>query len=109
MSRLSRLLGKPKEYDICGEKYMLKPLNVNESMDLMFDVDVKDTKKAAKANFEMVKRMLKKSIEGVTDDEINDLPLGAYMDLVNAYMDLHNFKVDEKTVKEVMKHQADKK
>jgi len=86
MSRLSKLLGKPKEYEIEGEKFVFKPLTV-ENIDLIMDLE-SDTKRAS-AMKQIIKLTLKEACPEATDEEIKKVALGHFKQLTEAIMEVN--------------------
>jgi len=86
MGTLSKFLGSPKEIEIGGEKITINPLKV------------KDMKLFAKSNpnaeetQEMGKQIIKLSIEGTTDEEVDGLSMEVFIKIMDEINKLNGFK-----------------
>jgi len=81
MSRLNKLLAKPEEFDIGGEKFSFEPLTVNE-MDLIIGLEDANLKVRSKALRDVIDLTLKKSVPDATKEEIGNISL-VHMKLIN--------------------------
>jgi DNA primase catalytic subunit len=86
MSRLSNLIGKPKKVKIGDEEFELKPLTVRD-MNLM--ADLADDSKRTNALKQLITKTLKQSIEGVTDEEVNNISMEYFEDLMLAVLEVN--------------------
>jgi len=86
MGVLSKFLGGPKEIEVEGEKIMIHPLKV------------KDMEKFAKQNpteeeiKTLGKDMIKLSIPDATDEEIDGMTMGAFVQIMDEINKLNGFK-----------------
>lgn len=83
---VSQFLGKPKEYDILGQRVVLEPLK-GKDLDLL--VGMKEGKEA-----EGIKRLITKSF-GITDEEFDELPLSFVNKAAEAVMDVNGLSKKE--------------
>jgi len=86
MSRLERLLGKPKEFEIGGEKLMIHPLTLGH-IDLMMNAG--NEEKQASAIKEILTITLKKSVPEATDEEIENLGMEHFETLFSAIAEVN--------------------
>ncbi len=97
MSNLSKLARKPQEVKISGVKLTIQPLG-------MSDMDMFEKGSDEMTNEEtvkLVKELIKKSVVGSTEEEINNLSMEYMLELQEAIMKINN--VDEDKVKEKRK------
>ena len=87
MSRIERLLAKPKEYDIGGELITFYPMNIK---DLPLIVKMSDETKKAEAIGEMIRKSLKRSVPDITEEEIDNLPFEYLQKVIQAIMEVNN-------------------
>ena len=95
MSQLAKLAGKEKEIEIDGIKIKIKPLSVS---DLVF-FEKESTKKentTSEEDLRLVKDIIKKSIEGVTDEEVGNLNMEQILKLQEVIMGINNIKTKPK-------------
>lgn len=86
MSRLSKLAGKPKEYEIEGEKFTFKPLKV-DNLDLVMDLQSED--KRASSMTQIIKLTLKDAVPDSTDVEIDNIAIQYFKVLSDAILDVN--------------------
>lgn len=70
MSKLSKLFGKPQEFEIGGEMFTIHPFTLSD-MDLI--MELQDDAKRLPATKKLVIKMIKQSVPDATEDEINRL------------------------------------
>lgn len=86
MGALDKFMGSPKEITVDGVLISIKPLKV------------KDMAKITKQNptpeesLEIAKNILKLSIEGVTDENIEELPLDKYVKIIGEINKFNGFE-----------------
>ncbi len=97
MSRLERLFGKPKEYDIGGEKFLLKPMRV-KNLDLIVKISDKDQQ--TEAMKQLISIALKDSVHDATDEEINNVSFEYIKPLMDAIINVNGLEdlIDKKKV-----------
>lgn len=93
MGKLERFLGKPKKVMIGGEELELKPLTVR---DLDVVMKLGDEKTRAEVMPELIRRTLKRSFVDATDEEIDNMGLEYFNDLVNGILEVNNLQGDKK-------------
>jgi len=99
MSKLSKLMGKSRFITIEGEQIELKPLNIDEVNDISeFASKNPDNKQILKY---AVKKVLKKSIEDATDEEIENLDPKYYAQLIPVILDI--IGIEKKKVESIQK------
>lgn len=94
MSRLSEFLGKPKEITIDGKKLLIHPLKAKH-LDLFMKEDINDEEKA-KASKKIVKLSLLPSISDITDEEINNMDMKVFNEVLFAAIEVNGMKEDER-------------
>lgn len=80
---VSQFVGKPKEYEISGQKVMLEPLT-GKDVDLL--MGIKEGHEV-----EGVKALVKKSFE-LSEEEFGQLPLSFLNQAVEAILDVNGLK-----------------
>jgi hypothetical protein len=93
MSRLSRLLGKPKECKVGGEVLMIYPLGM-EDIDLVMQMEKED--KRPEAFRKIIIKTLKKAVPDATDAEINQLSFSYFKDITSAIMEVNGLSESDK-------------
>lgn len=91
MSRLSKLLGKPKEIEINGEVFTFKPLTVKD-IDLMMDLE--SEAKRANAMQKIITKTLKEACPEATEEEIAGVAVTHLEALTNAIMEVNGLIKD---------------
>lgn len=86
MGELSKFLGKPKEIEIKGEKITIYPLKVKDMQ--LFSKQEPTEEEIAN----MGKSIIKLSIKDVTDEEIDDLDMEVFVQLMEEINKLNGFK-----------------
>ena len=94
MSKLNKLLGKPQEFIIGGEKFELHPLKMID-LPLLMLMNDSDPQKQAKALQDLVKKTLKMSVPDATDDEIDNIGINHFQQLSEAIMVVNGFDKEE--------------
>lgn len=90
MSKLSKLLGKSKVFNIGGIDLEIRPLTIDE-LDL-FNIDENaSAKEQMKNTKELVKYVLKKSVPDATDDELNNIGTEYIEPIMNAILEVNGF------------------
>ena len=89
MGSLNKFLSEPKEIEIQGEKITIHPLKVKD-MGLFSNQNASDEEK-----MKMSSKMLQLSISDTTEDEINNLPVEIFTQLMEEVNKLNGF-TDEK-------------
>jgi len=95
MSRIERLLAKPKEIELGGEKFQIKPLTVKD-MPLIMKLGKDETQ--GEAMNELVKKVLKEAEPNATDEELDNISMEHLQALMEAIMEVNNLKVDSVNV-----------
>ena len=85
MGSLSKFLGKPKEIEINGEKLTIHPLKVKDMSLFKQDASEEEMK-------EIGKKILKLSIQDTTEEEIDELDMNTYMQIMDEVNKLNGFK-----------------
>jgi len=91
MSMLEELRGKGKVFKSGSVEFEIQQLSVDELAEFVSIQEKKDLKKAIKY---LIETSLKKSVEGVTDEEINNLDTGVVMELITFLMKLNGMEGD---------------
>ena len=86
MSKISKLLGKPKDIELEGETYTFKPLTV-DNIDLIMDLE--NESKRAEAMKKIVKITLKDAVPDASEEEINGVAISHFQKLTEAIMDVN--------------------
>ena len=86
MGALSKFLGEPKEIEVKGEKIILHPLKVKDMQ--LFSKQNPTEKEIA----DMGKQILKLSIPDATDEEIENLEMEAFVQIMDEINKLNGFK-----------------
>lgn len=100
MSRLSKLLGKKKEYDIGGEVIELSPLGI-ECLDLFLGLEKEETRIE---NLKIIMtKTLKTAVPDATEEELNQISVSHFKTLLEAILDVNGMgkeaiDVDKKPV-----------
>ena len=103
MSRLEKLLAKPKQIEIGGEEFDIYPLTV-ENLDIIFDMEKDD--KRAEAMGKLIKLTLKKAVPDATEEEINNISMEFLEPLINAIIEVNGLSDDKASaIKEKLAHQ----
>ena len=95
MSQLAKLAGKEKEIEIDGITIKIKPLSVSDLV-LFEKESTKKKNTTSEEDLRLVKDIIKKSIEGVTDEEVGNLNMGQILKLQEAIMGINNIKTTPK-------------
>lgn len=93
MSKLSKLLGKPMDFDIGGETFTIKPLTV-KNLDLLMDLD--NEAKKSNAMKQIVEITLRASVPDATDEEINGVAMGHFEELTKAILKVNGLDENAK-------------
>ena len=102
MSRLERLMGKPKEFEIGGEKLLIHPLTL-EHINLMMDAGQPETQ--AKSIKEIIEITLKKSVPDSTEEEINGFGMQNFEELFKAISEVNGMeKKSDGTPNKIKEH-----
>jgi len=86
MGALSNFLGKAREVEINGEKIIINPLKVGDLKKLEFKENA--TKEESE---KMGKELILLSINDVTNEEIDNLPVNAFVKIMNEINKLNGF------------------
>jgi len=89
MGTLDKFLGTPKEVEILGEKVTLVPIKVK---DLGKVIKQNPTEEEVK---QISKELIKLSVEGSTDEIIDNLPIEVFIKLVDEINILNGFKDEQ--------------
>ena len=89
MSRLSKLFGKAKEFEIGGEIFEIKPLSIAH-LDLVMDMS--NPAKASASMKKVINLTLKQSVPDATEDEINNVAMQYFKDFSEAISDVNGLK-----------------
>lgn len=88
MGTLSKFLGEPKEVEIMGEKITLQPLKVKD-IKLFSGASKEPTPEESE---KMSKEIIKLSIVGADENEIDNLPMEVFMQIMDEINKLNGFK-----------------
>jgi len=98
MGALDRFLGKPKEVEIEGEKFFLKPIKVKDLAKITVNNPTPEQ------SLKIAKTLITLSLNDVTEEEIDELPLDIYMKLINEINKLNGFEDEQSDrVRELLK------
>ena len=86
MSKLSKLLGKPKTFTIGGVELEIKPRTLSD-IDLIMGMD--NDEKRGEAMKELIKRTLQDAVPDATDDEINNIAFEHFKVLSEAIVEVN--------------------
>ena len=89
MGTLDKFLGTPKEVEILGDKVALVPIKVK---DLGKVIKQNPTEEEVK---QISKELIKLSVEGSTDEIIDNLPIEVFIKLVDEINILNGFKDEQ--------------
>ncbi len=92
MSKLSKLLGKPKTFTIGEIELEIKPRTLSD-IDLIMGMD--NDEKRGDAMKELMKRTLKEAVPDATDDEINNIAFEHFKVLSEAIMEVNGLSVKD--------------
>jgi len=108
MSRLSKLLSKPKEVEIEGEKFTMHPLK-GKHMHLFMNDKANPTEMENMAK-EIIFQSLKPSLEDLEMEEIEEMSVDIFNKLLVAAMDVNGMGEDDRVrkVKEQLVQQRSK-
>jgi len=95
MSKLSKFLGSPQEFEIQGEKIVLHPLTVKD-LELFMGKENASPEEQMKMSIELIKKSL--NDPEVTNEEIEKMNTESFMDIMDAINKLNGFK-DERIEK----------
>ncbi len=94
MGALDRFLGKPKEVEIEGEKFFLKPIKVKDLAKITVNNPTPEQ------SLKIAKTLITLSLNDVTEEEIDELPL----DIINEINKLNGFEDEQSDrVRELLK------
>lgn len=103
MSRLDKLLAKPKELEINGERFNIYPLTVMH-LDLINKMEKEETR--TEAMRQIVKITLKKAVPDATEDDLNNISLEFLEPIINAIVEVNGLADDKTTaIKEKLAQQ----
>jgi len=89
MSRLDKLLGKPKEFTINGEVFTFRPLTVKD-IDLIMDLE-SETKRSTSLR-KIIIKTLKDAVPDATDEELESVAIEHFAELTDAIMEVNGLK-----------------
>lgn len=89
MGELSKFLGNPKEIEIDGEKLTIHPLKVKD-MKLFAKQNLTEAEVAT-----MGKEIIKLSIPGTTDEEVDSLNMNSFVKIMDEINKLNGFKNEQ--------------
>jgi len=92
MSRLSKLFGEPKEIKIAGETFVFRPLTL-KNIELITKLENEDTR--PEAFREIVMKTLKDAVPEATPDEINQVGVSHFSEIVKAIIEVNGLTVPE--------------
>lgn len=84
MGSLNRFLGKPKEIEIKGNKIMINPIKVKDMVDF-------SENPTPEKSMELAKRMIKLSVPDTTDEELDEMPLEVFTQLIEEINKFNGF------------------
>jgi len=94
MSKLTKLLGKPKDIELEGDTYTFKPLTV-DNIDLIMDLESES--KRAEAMKKIIKITLKDAVPDATDEEVNNVAIQHFQKLTEAIMNVNGLDNNAKS------------
>jgi hypothetical protein len=89
MSRLSKLLGQPKECTIGGETFTIHPLKIGE-LDLILGLENEKTR--GQNLKKIICITLKRAVPDATDDEIDRVAITHFRELTEAIMEVNGLE-----------------
>lgn len=89
MSKLAKLLGKPKKYTIGGEELEFKPRKLKD-LDLL--MDLAEENKRSDALKKLIKVTLKEAEPEATDEELDGIAFTYFDELTRAILDVNGVK-----------------
>jgi hypothetical protein len=102
MSRLQKLLAKPVEVEIQGDKYSVSPLAL-EHLDIV--VDLQKEEKRGKAMQRLMELSLKQSVPDATPDEIRRLPLEFVAEYMKAVLKVNGLDASDERIQAIIEAQ----
>lgn len=99
MSKLEKLLGKPKKFVICGEEFELTPLKVKDMS--LFANENATKEEQLKASKEIIKLSLKPSMPDITDAEVDALDVKVFTELMQAINEVNGFTEDNSAFRKI--------
>jgi len=95
---ISVLFGKEKTFNIAGQEFKLKPLELKDA-DIFVKMEKDVTKGKDEAKGEAIKELiaitLKKSYPDITDEDIEKISIEHLEELTKAIMEVNNFDVEQ--------------
>lgn len=98
MSRLSKLLGKPIELEMDGEKFDIFPLN-GEDLDLIMGLNSQNEQVKTSSLRKLLIKTVKRSVPDATDEEILALPFEKITKIIEVAMEANGLKDSMKSDK----------
>ena len=92
MSKLQRFLGQSKTFKIGEEDIEIQPLTV-KNLDILMGLSKKGEEHLALDR--LIRVTLKKSVPDSTDEEIDNISLEFFKELMDAILEVNNMEVDE--------------
>ena len=92
MSELASLLGKSKTFKIGDIELEFKPRTLE---DIGLVLDIADEEKRGEAMKELIKRTLKDSVKGATDEEIKNIALEHFKAISEAILEVNGLSKAE--------------
>lgn len=92
MGTLGKFLGQPKEIEVRGIKLTINPLKVKDLKKISSTTQTPSPEESERIS----KEIMKLSIEGTSDEEIDDLPSSVFLEIMDEINKLNGFK-DERT------------
>lgn len=86
MSRLSKLLGRPQEFEIAGETFKFYPLAL-EDIDLVFELENEKTR--GEAMKKLIAKAMKQAVPDATPEEINKIAVSHFKPLTEAILQVN--------------------
>lgn len=84
---LDRFMGKAKEVEIEGQKFVIKALTVR---DIKLISDLENPEKRADSMQKILAKILRDSIPDITDEQTNNFSLAYLEPLMNAFAEVNN-------------------
>jgi hypothetical protein len=96
MSRLSKLLGKPQDFEIGGEVLTIHPLSL-EDIDLVFELERENTR--AEAMKKIMMKTLKRAVPDSSNEEIGKVAVSHFKALTDAIMQVNGIAAPQELEK----------
>jgi hypothetical protein len=98
MSKLSKFLGEPKEFELNGEKLKVYPLTVKDM--LLFSTETSSKEEMNRINKEIIKKSLRDE-DTITDEEIDNLPVTIFTELMSIVNEVNGFNEENDRIRKI--------